>query len=83
MKSQTDQPAVIKGNGAVIIEENDKKHSVNCFLPLLDQNDVKILPLLSSSIFNIVMTYNLLNDADQSQEDSYQSLLVNTYNHLC
>lgn len=28
------------------------------------------------------MTYNLLNDADQCQSESYESLLVNLYNFL-
>lgn len=36
MKMETDQPAVIKNNGAVIVKKNEKNCSVNCFLPLLE-----------------------------------------------
>ena len=36
LQTRTDQTAVVKNNGAIIIEEGEKKFSVNCFLPLLD-----------------------------------------------
>lgn len=82
IKGQTDQPAVIKNNGAVLIEENNNKYSVNCFLPLLEEKDKKIIPLIKSSLFQILMTYNLLNDADRIEQDSYQALLLAVYNFL-
>ena len=40
------------------------------------------MPLLKSSIFNIIMTYNLLTDIDWCEQDSYQSLLVNLHNFI-
>lgn len=64
LKQYTDMTAVIKNSGAVILKEGDKSYSVNFFLPILNQCDQKLVPLLKTSIFNIIFTYNLLNDAD-------------------
>lgn len=82
LKGTTDQTQVIKNNGAIILNENGQQYSVNCFLPLLTAADKVLVPLLKSSIFNIIMTYNLINDADQNNALSLEALLITSFNFL-
>lgn len=55
---------------------------MNAFLPLLETADAAIIPLLNSSIFNIIFAYNLLSDADRNDSDSLKALYVLVYNFI-
>ncbi len=51
---------------------------INGVLPVFDEVDFDLAPFLKSNIFNLLMTFNLVQNVDTLFDNAYQALLVNS-----
>lgn len=50
-----DSTTIVKNDGAVKLKVGDDFETINCVLPLFDNNDGDLQPLISSQLFKILM----------------------------
>lgn len=61
---------------------NNEFEVVNAVLPLFDEKDQDLKPFITSKIYSILMTFNVMQNADTCFENSYLALLSNTLMYL-
>lgn len=60
----------------------DKIETINAVLPLFDKEDADLQPLISSKLFHLLMTFNVVQNIDTLYEEAYLTLLANTLLYL-
>jgi len=58
------------------------KEIVNCVLPLFDFKDKDLRPLLQHRLYQLLMTFNAVQNVDTLYDTAYLALLANTFIHL-
>lgn len=58
------------------------KEIVNAVIPLFEECDKDMKPLLTSKLYSILMTFNLMQNADTCFSDAYMALLANSFLYL-
>lgn len=56
----------------------DEEEIINAVLPLFSKTDEDMKPLINSKIYHILMTFNVMANADTCFENAYLALLANT-----
>jgi hypothetical protein len=51
---------------------------INAVLPLYDDKDKDLIPFLKTRLFGVLMTFNLLQNADCCYDTSLAALMANT-----
>lgn len=51
-------------------------------MPLFDETDADLKPFLTSKFFSILMTFNIMQNADTCFENAYIAILSNTLVYL-
>lgn len=57
----------------------DKKEEINCVLPLFDENDKDLIPLINTRLYRLAMTFLVMQNVDFYYEEAYFALLANTF----
>ncbi len=60
----------------------EDKEVVNAVLPLFDESDADMKELITSRLYQILMTFNVMQNADTIFENSYFALMCNTFLYL-
>lgn len=61
---------------------DSEEERANAVLPLFTSKDADLSPLLNSKLFNILMTFNVMGNADTCFESAYLALLANVCLYL-
>lgn len=57
----------------------DKKEEINCVLPLFDEKDKEMMPLINSRLYRLLMTFLVMQNVDFYYDEAYLALLANTF----
>jgi hypothetical protein len=60
----------------------DDEEVVNAVIPLFGKKDADLKQILNSKLFHILMTFNVMQNADTSYDNAYIALLANTLVYL-
>lgn len=61
----------------------DTVETVNAIVPLFDEKiDADLKPLITSKLYHILMTFNVMQNVDTCFENAYLALLSNTFLYL-
>ena len=55
---------------------NDQEE-INAVIPLFDENDQDLKPFITSSLFHILMTFNVIQNVDTCFYNAYVALQAN------
>lgn len=77
-----DSIAILKAKNSLALKVGDKTENINAVLPLFDKCDADLRPLISSKLYHLLMTFNVMQNVDTLYEDAYLSLLSNTLVYL-
>jgi hypothetical protein len=58
---------------------DDDQEVINSVLPLFDEEDADLKPLLNTNLFHILMTFNVMQNADTCFSNAYAALQANTF----
>lgn len=57
----------------------DKKEEINCVLPLFDEKDKELMPLINSRLYRLLMTFLVMQNVDFYYDEAYFALLANAF----
>ncbi len=57
----------------------DKKEEINCVLPLFDEKDKELMPLINTRLYRLLMTFLVMQNVDFFYDEAYLALLANTF----
>ncbi len=55
---------------------------INAVLPLFEESDEDLAPLINSRLYHILMTFNVMQNVDTVFDTCYIALMANTFYHL-
>lgn len=56
----------------------DEEEQINAVIPLFSKVDADLKPLINTKLYHILMTFNVMGNADTCFENAYLALLANT-----
>lgn len=77
-----DSSTIIQNDGNLTLNVGEGKESINAVLPLFSNMDKDVQPLITSKLYNFMMTKNVLFLNDGVVDDVYLSLLANSFLYL-
>jgi len=69
-------------NELVLSVGGHDEERANAVVPLFSKKDAVLSPLLKSKLYSILMTFNVMGNADTCFENAYFALLANTCVYL-
>ena len=60
----------------------DKKEEINCVLPLFDEKDKELMPLINTRLYRLLMTFLVMQNVDFYYDEAYLALLANTFGFM-
>lgn len=64
-------------NQLVLKIGEDLEEEINAVIPLFSKADADLKPLINTKLFHILMTFNVMGNADTCFENAYLGLLAN------
>lgn len=78
-----DTISIIKNNNNLELKTGENSvETINAVLPLFDNEDADLAPLLQTRLYHLMMTFNVMQNVDTLYEDAYLALLSNTLLYL-
>jgi hypothetical protein len=78
-----DTVSIIKNNNALALKTGENTvENINAVLPLFGKEDADLKPLITSKIYHLLMTFNVMQNVDTLYDDAYLALLSNTLLYL-
>ena len=78
-----DSISILRSNNSLSLKTGDDKvETINAVLPLFDIEDKDLKPLLTSKLYHLLMTFNVVQNVDTLYEEAYMTLLANTFLYL-
>ncbi|KRX02821.1 hypothetical protein PPERSA_04024 [Pseudocohnilembus persalinus] len=67
-----------QNNELVLKTGNNEEETINAVIPLFGEKDADLKQILTSKLYQILMTFNVMQNADTFFPNAYQALLANT-----